>query len=146
MNQQDKQSDVKAKRVVGRKYEHFIAGLYEGWGWEVIRNGDLGIHDGGIDIIATKDGRTRFIQCKYLSPWKRIHENVVSQLYGATHAKADTYDMATVDMYIYSTANLDEDAHVMAEKLGIHFQKTYPMHFSARRHGARYHQSHEQAG
>lgn len=49
---------------IGREYEIFIKELYEQKGYKVEDRG--GLKDGGIDLIATKDGyKTVLIQCKY---------------------------------------------------------------------------------
>lgn len=49
----------------GSEYEKFIGAKYEETGYEVVYNGiERGVHDGGIDLIATKDGQLTLVQCK----------------------------------------------------------------------------------
>lgn len=111
----------------GRRYEYCVAQTLRWDGWEVIENGSKGINDHGIDLIATKDGVRRYIQCK---GWRRdwvIHEEVVSHLLGSVAAIEGLANLSNVELYIYSPAKLDEYAEKEATKLNIHLmQMDYP--------------------
>lgn len=74
------------QRQAGRRYESFIAQTLRIEGWEVDETGRNGIHDHGIDLIASKEGVRRYVQCKGWSRDKFIHEDVVSQLLGSVAA------------------------------------------------------------
>jgi hypothetical protein len=108
------------QREAGIRYENFIAQTLRQEGWEVTENGHTGMPDHGIDLIASKEGVRRYIQCK---GWKRnkfIHEDVVSHLYGSVAAIEGPDNLLGVELYIYSPAQLDSYAGAEAEKLNIH--------------------------
>lgn len=66
---------------VGLRYEQYIGYLAEKQGFEVVYHGATkGKKDGGIDLIAKKDGKTIIVQCKNIREKNKIHENVVNQL------------------------------------------------------------------
>jgi len=109
------------QRRAGRFYEYFVAQTLRQDGWEVAENGRNGLHDHGIDLIASKAGVRRYVQCK---GWKRdwlIHEDVVSQLYGSVAAVEGTDNLQGVEKYLYSPAQLDSYAGAEAARLDIHF-------------------------
>lgn len=56
------------QKMIGNIFEIYVGSLYEKKGWSVIYVGQkLGVHDGGIDLIAIRDRDISFIQCKYHS-------------------------------------------------------------------------------
>lgn len=115
------------QRQAGRKYEYFIAQTLRQDGWEVVETGRNSIHDHGIDLIASREGVRRYVQCK---GWKRnwlIHEDVVSHLFGSVAAVEGMNNLQHVEMYIYSPAQPDTYAGAEASRLNIHFVRLdYP--------------------
>jgi Holliday junction resolvase-like predicted endonuclease len=105
----------------GRFYEDYVARSLKFDGWEVLERGKYSYYDRGIDLIASKDEVTRYIQCKNLKFWKYIIEDVVHQLYGSVVAKQGAENLKGVEMYIYSPGHLSEFAKNEAKKLNIHF-------------------------
>ena len=70
---------------IGLFYERYIGYTYDIKQWKVIMNGaKKRWQDMGIDIIASKDGKTELIQCKYWAASKTIYENYIFQLFGTT--------------------------------------------------------------
>lgn len=126
------------QQQAGHRYESFVAGTLRQDGWIVDENGRNGINDHGIDLIASKDGIRRYIQCKGWKRHKFIHEDVVSQLYGSVAAFEGTENTDGVERYIYSPAQLDNVAASTAERLHIRFER---LDFPAwhHRYGHRYH-------
>jgi hypothetical protein len=115
------------QRLAGQRYEAFIAWSLRQDGWEVQETGRDGVNDHGIDLIASKDGKTRYVQCKGWKWWKTIHENVVSQLLGSVAAIEGIENLGNVEMYIYSPARLDDYAKAEAHKLNIWYVRVgYP--------------------
>jgi HJR/Mrr/RecB family endonuclease len=109
------------RRQAGRQYEDYIAKLLREDGWEVVDNGLNGVNDHGIDLIASKDGTTRYVQCKGYSWNKLIHEDVVSHLYGSVAAIEGPDNLSGVEIYLYSPAQLDEYTKREVETLNIQF-------------------------
>jgi len=62
------------KRKKGLGYEDFVAHLYKKRGYKVWERGrELGVKDGGIDLVAYRWNKTLLIQCKNWNPnhqWK----------------------------------------------------------------------------
>lgn len=117
----------KRKQEAGAAYEVYIAEQLRQEGWQVDETGRNGIHDHGIDIIASKDGVKRYIQCKGWQPTSFMHEDVVAQLYGSVAGIEGTENLEGVEKYIYSPAQLDPTAAAEAERLGIGFVRMeYP--------------------
>ena len=70
---------------IGLFYERYIGYTYDIKQWKVIMNGaKKRWQDMGIDIIASKNGKTELIQCKYWAANKTIYENYIFQLFGTT--------------------------------------------------------------
>lgn len=70
---------------IGLFYERYIGYTYDIKQWKVIMNGARKRwQDMGIDIIASKSGKTELIQCKYWAANKTIYENYIFQLFGTT--------------------------------------------------------------
>lgn len=77
------QSHNKSKWQIGRDYELYIGFMFQKSGYSVDYFGSyMGLEDLGRDIIATKQGKTLIVQCKYWSSVKTIHEKHIAQLYG----------------------------------------------------------------
>lgn len=125
----------KQRQAAGKRYEAFVAKTLRQARWEVVENGRDGMRDHGIDLIASKDGVRRYIQCKY---WKRedwlIGEDVVSHLYGSVAAIEGPENLEGVELYIYSPAQLESYAAREAEKLRIKIDHLdYPEGYNKRR-------------
>lgn len=117
----------KQKREAGAAYEIYVAEQLRQNGWQVDENGRNGFNDHGIDLIASKDGVKRYVQCKGWRQSSHIHEDVVSQLYGSVAGIEGTENLEGVEKYIYSPASLDPTAAAEAERLGIGFVRLdYP--------------------
>jgi restriction system protein len=76
-----KQAAQKEKNIQkGKDYEAFVSSYYETLGYDVKAFGfERGKLDGGIDIVAVKNGETLFIQCKNWNKdagYKINHENI----------------------------------------------------------------------
>lgn len=121
------------KQQAGKYYEKRIAHILRRAHWNVVETGRNGFNDHGIDIVASKDGVTRFIQCKGWRKSKYIHEDVISQLYGSVAARVGAENLGKVEMYIYSPAKLDDYAAQEAERLNIKFQRV-PMRWLHKRY------------
>jgi hypothetical protein len=113
------------QRQAGRRYEDYIAQTLRREGWNVIDNGRNGTQDHGIDLIASKDGVRRYVQCKGWNRNKFIHEDVVSHLLGSVAAVEGIDNLQGVELYIYSPAQLDSYASSEAEKLHIQFERVF---------------------
>lgn len=73
----------KTKREIGRDYERYVGFLYEKMGYDVEYKGILaGMEDLGRDLICVRNDETLFVQCKYWSKDKIIHEKHINQLFG----------------------------------------------------------------
>lgn len=106
-------------RRIGNRYEFYINHLLQEDGWDVLRRGQMGVHDRGIDLIATKNHRTRYVQCKGWSPKAEIHENVIDQLLGSVVYQEGIENIRNVEMYIYSPAEPSDYTKAVADKLNI---------------------------
>ncbi len=128
-----KQRKERRQRETGKRYEYFVAQTLRKDGWEVYENGRNGVNDHGIDLIASKDGVRRYIQCKSMKPEWLIHEDVVSHLFGSVAAIEGMDNLAGVELYIYSPAQFDNYASEEAKNLNIHlvqlnYQNWYGKH------------------
>jgi hypothetical protein len=132
-----RQSQVELRqRQAGRQYEDYVAQILRQDGWQVDETGRNGFNDHGIDLIASKDGVKRYVQCKGMKRKWLIHEDIVSHLFGSVAAIEGPDNLAGVEMYLYSPAQLDSYAETEAARLNIHFvQLDYPWH---RRHKYRF--------
>jgi len=110
------------QRQAGLDYEDYVAKTLAGDGWKVMRGNAYSEHDHGIDLIATKGGTRRYIQCKGWRSERFIHEDVVSHLYGSVAAIEGTDNLNGVEIYLYSPAQLDSYTTKEVGKLNIHFE------------------------
>lgn len=68
---------------IGREYERAVGYEFERHGYSIEYFGALkGFEDMGRDLIATKDGITYLIQCKFWAEHRLIHEKHIFQLIG----------------------------------------------------------------
>lgn len=109
--------------TAGIQYERYIGYKHESDGYQVEYHGALlGLDDMGIDLICTKEGQTRVIQCKRLSQTKGIpvRENVIAQIYGAAKFYA-MENLKVVDALpvLYTTYECSDTARRFAEHLGV---------------------------
>jgi hypothetical protein len=112
------------QKLFGDKYEHYVAELMRQDGWEVFERGVFGYDDQGIDLSATRNGAVCYVQCKAyghdrFGHEKLVHENVVDQLYGSVAYQVGIDKVASVELYIYSSATPTETAGRHAAKLGV---------------------------
>lgn len=78
----------KSKLRIGYEFERYCGYLLEQLGFSVRYHGIInGKSDEGIDLIAEKNKKIVYVQCKYWSITKTIRENTVAQLLGATLKK-----------------------------------------------------------
>jgi hypothetical protein len=134
-----------SKSHVGKMYERYIGYLYESDGYEVEYRGiEMGLKDGGIDLVCRKGGDILLVQCKCWNQESTIYEKYICQLFGASiyyGERKEEYcrDGLNVNLdfnrlipvFVY-TNQLDEHAISVAKALGvitkkIIFDKTYPI-------------------
>lgn len=107
----------------GKRYELYCGYCFEKKGYKVEYHGiKEGKNDLGIDLIATKDGKTLIIQCKRRRQEGKIHHNTVCQLFGSTVWYADRKKLKLfedVTPVLMTSGKLDETAEKMAKVLSI---------------------------
>jgi hypothetical protein len=107
----------------GKRYELYCGYCFEKKGYKVEYHGiKEGKNDLGIDLIATKDGKTLIIQCKRRRQEGKIHHNTVCQLFGSTVWYADRKKLKLfedVTPVLMTSGELDETAEKMAKVLSI---------------------------
>lgn len=86
------------------KFEKLIAVLFEQEGFSVRRSGGANA-DGGIDLVATKNGITFGVQCKHWKTW-RVNVKEVRAFFGALHdRKIRNGFLVTLEGYTEEAAN-----------------------------------------
>lgn len=130
----------KSNWQIGLFYERYVGYLYERRGYKVIMNGAKERwQDMGIDLIATKDGKTELVQCKYWAKDKTIYEKYIFQLFGTTiNYICEQYPLAQDDpfeamrqrivcpVFITST-QLSETARKVAQVLHIDLNENFKL-------------------
>lgn len=135
-----------SKAHIGKMYERYIGYVYEKRGYKVEYRGiELGLKDGGIDLICRKGNEILLVQCKNWKQESTIYEKHICQLYGAsrfydkmciqkvyTEGLFADVDWERVTPVFVTTTKLDEHAKDVADSLGviieyIEFDKTYPI-------------------
>lgn len=135
-----------SKAHIGKMYERYIGYLYEQKGYKVEYRGiELGLKDGGIDLVCKKKGEVLLVQCKNWKQESTIYEKHICQLYGASRFYDKDYiqkeyagslfadiDWNRVTPVFVTTTRLDEHAISVADALGvkveyIDFNKSYPI-------------------
>ncbi len=111
----------KQKIRAGRKYECYVSWKLRREGWEVSPRTKYGKYDRGIDLIAIKDGKVRYTQCKGWARTKTLYENSIDQLYGSFAYQVGPENMKMTEIFLYSSAQLSDYARDHAKKLGIEF-------------------------
>lgn len=131
---------------IGKMYERYIGYLYECKGYNVEYRGiEMGLKDGGIDLICRKQDEILLVQCKNWKLESTIYEKHICQLYGASrfydkdHVQeeykndlfAKVEEGRAIPVFI-TTTKLDDHATEVANTLGvavkyIPFDKSYPM-------------------
>lgn len=109
----------KQRIKAGHKYEYYIGWMLRNQGYEVEPRTKYRYYDRGIDLIATKDGRTCYIQCKGWSKHRQLHEDVIDHFYGSVAYQVGPENMRAVELWIYSSAEPTSYARAHAEKLNI---------------------------
>ena len=73
----------KTKQQIGQEYEKRVGKYYENKGYKVTYRGiELGLSDGGIDLIARNNYKILLIQCKYWKEKESITHNMVKEFFG----------------------------------------------------------------
>lgn len=124
------QSTDKTMWQIGRDYELYVGQKYISKGYSVEFYGIThGFDDRGIDLIARNKMHTLFIQCKYWSQSKVIHENAIHQFYGSTigfcREKGIPVDSA-VPVFV-TNITLTEQAKDTSSTLGVQLVQRFKM-------------------
>ena len=119
------ESRRKSKWQIGRDYELFCGYCYERKGYSVDYFGSYnGLEDLGRDLIISKGGKTRIIQCKYWSKNKEIHENHIMQLYGSV-IEYNLENQEKAEGILVTNTVLSEKAKEFANVLGITYKENF---------------------
>lgn len=130
--------------MIGRDYERYIGYLYEKDGYAVYYQGiEAGLEDLGRDLIATKEGEAKVIQCKYWAQYKTIHEKHICQLFGTTlkygleNRKPTARQKGNAMLSVLTDGNivgvfatstkLSDTAREFADQLGIQVREHLPL-------------------
>ena len=89
-----------------RAFEEVIGEIYRGRGYHVSENTGPGA-DGGIDLVARKEGETVLIQCKHWKS-KKIGVSTVREMFGLWNAERAT------EIHIVTCGNFTEEAKQFA--------------------------------
>ena len=94
------------RRLSWRSLEDLVGEAYRRNGYAVMGNSDPG-PDGGVDIVARKDGETVLVQCKQ---WKarRIGVGTVREMFGLLNAEKAN------EVHIVSSGYFTDDARAFA--------------------------------
>ena len=115
------------RRRAGNRYEYYIAWKLRNEGWTVDARTKYRQYDRGIDLIATKDGKVRYVQCKGWAAKKFLNENIIDQLYGSVAYQVGPENLLQNQMFIYSSAQPTLYAREHAKRLNIElFHEPYP--------------------
>lgn len=113
--------------LLGEIYERYIGQTLEAQGFSVEYNGiNKGKEDSGVDLIASKDGITAFVQCKNWSVRQTIHEKYIYQLHGAVDEERRSGNTRCIGIFCCTCAASDR-AKTAAQKLGILLKDHYQM-------------------
>ncbi len=117
----------KSNWEIGRDYERYVGYKMEQDGYAVSYQGIIeGLADLGRDLVCTRSGTVRIIQCKRWSTHKEIHEKHVFQLFGTLTAyKIDHEDDAAEAVLVTST-KLSPRAREFAHALHIAVWDEFP--------------------
>ena len=133
------------KSHIGKMYERYIGYLYEMDGYDVEYRGiEMGLKDGGIDLICRKGGEILLVQCKNWSIESTIYEKHICQLFGASHfynkdrmqgeyaEGVDNVGRKRIIPVFVTTTDLDDHALEVSKTLGvvvrnIPLEKSYPI-------------------
>lgn len=120
-----------SKLAYGLAYEMYIGFLLRDYGYKVIQYGcEMGVHDKGRDIIASKirrDGKelVYIIQCKNWAEWKKIPESYICQLFGTTYEYAQEHKNENIivrPLFICS-CRLNKDAIEFCKSLSVLYRQ-----------------------
>jgi hypothetical protein len=118
----------KTRWEVGRDYERYIGHEWENRGFAVRYQGIVeGFEDLGRDLIATKNGTVKVIQCKYWSEHKTIHEKHIFQLFGTVTAYRVDHPTETATGVFVTSTRLSERAKQFADMLDVEVQEAVPL-------------------
>lgn len=109
----------KLRKLKPAEFEDYIAFLFSELGFTTEKVG--GSHDGGIDVIATKDGAKHYIQCKkYIS--SQVSVGAIRDFYGALTDKT-----ANEKGYFITTNKFTLEAEKFAETKPIELIDGYKL-------------------
>lgn len=128
----------KSNWQIGRDYERAVGYEFEQLGHVVQYFGAVkGLEDLGRDLIATKDGITFIIQCKYWAQHKEIHEKHIFQLIGTAFEyacnrlnlpmKGLDLSSANIVPFLITNIRLSETAVRAAQMVGVKFMQEHPL-------------------
>ena len=76
----------------GKAFEKYVGEIYQKRGYEVdFRGLELGVKDGGIDLIAKRNGQIILIQCKNWKVKNSIEHNHIKEFYGNCNFYIDKF-------------------------------------------------------
>jgi Restriction endonuclease len=105
---------------IGRLYEMYVGWLFEKEGYSVTYFGiQEGCEDLGRDLICKNSEETVIVQCKCWSKFKRLHENVVFQLYGTLHAYRKEHPHERVRAEFITSTQLSDTARSFLKLLVV---------------------------
>ncbi|MCF8719106.1 restriction endonuclease [Nitrospina gracilis] len=110
----------------GEKLELAVGNFLEKKDWKVYYAGiEKGINDGGIDLIAKRDGTTVLIQCKFWKSHKIIYEKHINQFHGAIDKYRWDNPEEQVRGAFYTTARFSPEARRAAQIHEIELNESY---------------------
>jgi restriction system protein len=99
------------QQLTPTQFEQYISELFRRTGYKTTTVGGVG--DGGIDVVAEKDGNVHYIQCKKFIT-RKVHVGDVRDFYGAIADKIDR-DKDQGKGYFITTNIFTRDAEKFAE-------------------------------
>ncbi|MBI1824789.1 MAG: hypothetical protein HYR83_00205 [Planctomycetes bacterium] len=120
---------------LGRDYERYVGFVHERDGFNVEYHGiEFGIEDLGRDLICSKGGEIRVVQCKYWNMAKTIHEKHVCQVFGTAEvyrkliaAEKILFDHPIVIPCLYVSCPASPKAQEFAAALGVELIDNCPL-------------------
>ncbi len=106
-----KKTLLSLKQMSWKEFEHFVGTFFEKQGYSVEVTG--GLRDGGIDLIASKNGKSSFVQCKKYRE-NQVTLSMMRDFYGAISSQANTNPS-----FFVTTGTFTLDARKFAEENAI---------------------------
>ncbi|MCL6272215.1 restriction endonuclease [Sansalvadorimonas sp. 2012CJ34-2] len=99
------------RRLSWQEFEQYIGEFYRNQGYQVEEKGQGG-SDGGIDLIAKKEGNTLLVQCKHWQS-RKVGVSVVRELFGVVTAEKAAGGV------LITTGSFTQDAQQFAHRQNI---------------------------